>query len=38
MFASGTMTKMIAHATTGGRSIDWATDWATNELQGFMRS
>jgi len=38
MFANGTMTKMIAHATTGGRSIEWATDWAANELQGFMRT
>jgi ABC-type glycerol-3-phosphate transport system substrate-binding protein len=38
MFAQATMTKMIAMATVGGRSIDKATDWAAAELDGFMRS
>ena len=38
MFAQATMTKMIAQATVGKKSIDDATDWAAGELDGFMRS
>jgi len=32
------MTKMIAHCTQGGESIDKAIAWAADELEGFMRS
>ena len=38
MFAQGTMTKMIAHCTQRDQSIDQAMDWASSELEGFMRS
>jgi ABC-type glycerol-3-phosphate transport system substrate-binding protein len=38
MFAQGTMTKMIAHCTQQGRSIEQAMDWAASELEGFMRT
>ena len=38
MFAHGTMTKMINHATVGGKTIAQATDWAASELEGFMRT
>ena len=31
------MTKMIAHCTQSGESVDKAIDWATTELEGFMR-
>jgi hypothetical protein len=37
-FAQATMTKMIAHCTQAGESIDKAIAWATDELEGFMRS
>jgi hypothetical protein len=30
-------TKMIAHRTQQGRSIDLTTGWAASELDGFMR-
>jgi hypothetical protein len=32
-----TMTKMIAHCTQQGKSVDAAIDWAASELEGFMR-
>ncbi|MBV9861700.1 MAG: extracellular solute-binding protein [Alphaproteobacteria bacterium] len=38
MFAQGTMTKMVAHCTTQGQSIEAAMDWAAGELEGFMRT
>ena len=38
IFVQATMTKMIAHCTQGGESIDKAMDWAASELEGFMRS
>ena len=38
MFADGTMTKMIAHATVGGKTIDQAIDWCASQLEGFMRT
>jgi ABC-type glycerol-3-phosphate transport system substrate-binding protein len=38
IFAQATMTKMIAHCTQGGESIDKAMDWAAGELEGFMRA
>ncbi len=38
MFVHGTMTKMISHATKGGKTIPQAMDWAANELEGFMRT
>jgi hypothetical protein len=38
IFVQATMTKMIAHCTQGGQSIDKAMDWAASELEGFMRS
>ena len=28
---------MIAHCTQSGESIDQATAWASDELEGFMR-
>jgi ABC-type glycerol-3-phosphate transport system substrate-binding protein len=37
MFAQATMTKMIAHCTQGGKSIDQAMDWAAGEIEGFTR-
>jgi ABC-type glycerol-3-phosphate transport system substrate-binding protein len=38
IFAQATMTKMIAHYTQAGESIEKAMDWAATELEGFMRS
>ena len=38
IYTQATMTKMIAQATVGKKSFDDATDWATGELDGFMRS
>ena len=38
IFAQATMTKMIAHCTQEGKTIDQAIDWAASELEGFMRS
>jgi ABC-type glycerol-3-phosphate transport system substrate-binding protein len=38
IFAQATMTKMIAHYTQAGESIDKAMDWAATELEGFVRS
>jgi len=32
-----TMTKMIAHCTQGGESIDQAIAWASDKLEDFMR-
>ena len=37
MFANGTMTKMVNHVVRG-MTIDQATSWAANELEGFMRT
>jgi hypothetical protein len=36
--AVGALTKMIAHGTQAGQSIDQAIDWAAGELEGFMRT
>jgi hypothetical protein len=36
--AVGALTKMIAHGTQAGESIDQAIDWAAGELEGFMRT
>jgi hypothetical protein len=33
-----TMTKMVAHCTQQGEAIDKAIDWASQEIEGFMRS
>jgi hypothetical protein len=38
IFSQATMPKMIAQCTQGGKSIDDAIKWASNELEGFMRS
>jgi hypothetical protein len=32
------MPKMIAQVTQAGKSIDQAIDWASAELEGFMRT
>jgi ABC-type glycerol-3-phosphate transport system substrate-binding protein len=37
IYTQATMTKMIAHCTQGGESIDQAIAWAADELDGFMR-
>src|SRR5207247_1742274 len=37
IYTQATMTKMIAHCTQGGESIDQAIAWAADELEGFMR-
>jgi ABC-type glycerol-3-phosphate transport system substrate-binding protein len=38
MYFEATMTKMIAHCTQQGESIDKAIAWAADELDGFMRT
>lgn len=38
VYSQATMTKMIAHFTQQGDSIEKAMDWAANEIEGFMRS
>jgi ABC-type glycerol-3-phosphate transport system substrate-binding protein len=38
IYTQATMTKMIAHCTQEGQSIDQAIAWASDELEGFMRS
>jgi hypothetical protein len=38
MYVQATMTKMIAHCTQGGESIDKAIDWAAAEIEGFSRT
>jgi len=38
IYSQATMTKMIAHCTQQAQSIDQAIDWASQELEGFMRS
>jgi ABC-type glycerol-3-phosphate transport system substrate-binding protein len=38
IYAQATMPKMIAQCTQAGKSIDEAIAWASNELEGFMRS
>jgi ABC-type glycerol-3-phosphate transport system substrate-binding protein len=38
MYFEATMTKMIAHCTTQGESVDKAIAWAADELEGFMRT
>jgi ABC-type glycerol-3-phosphate transport system substrate-binding protein len=38
IYTQGTMTKMVAHCTTVGDSIDQAIAWAARELEGFMRT
>jgi ABC-type glycerol-3-phosphate transport system substrate-binding protein len=38
MFAQATMSKMIAQCTQAGKTVDQAIDWASNQLEGFMRS
>ena len=37
IYTPATMTKMIAHCTQGGESIDQAIAWGADELEGFMR-
>jgi ABC-type glycerol-3-phosphate transport system substrate-binding protein len=37
VYTQATMTKMIAHCTHQGQSIDAAIAWAADELEGFMR-
>ncbi len=37
IYTQATTTKMIAHCTQGGESIDQAIAWAADELEGFMR-
>ena len=36
--AQATITKMVAQCTQKGLTIDQAMDWATDELEGFMRT
>ena len=38
IYVQATMTKMIAHCTQGGESIEKAQEWAANEIETFMRS
>jgi len=38
IYVQATMTKMINQCTQGGKSIDAAIDWASSELEGFMRT
>jgi ABC-type glycerol-3-phosphate transport system substrate-binding protein len=38
IYTQATMTKMIAHCTQQGKSMDAAMDWAASELEGFMRA
>jgi hypothetical protein len=38
IYVQATMTKMINKCTQGGQSIDAAIDWASSELEGFMRT
>ena len=37
IYTQATMTKMIAHCTQSGESMDRAIPWAADELEGFMR-
>ena len=32
------MAKMIAQYTQAGKTLDQSLDWASNELEGFMRT
>jgi ABC-type glycerol-3-phosphate transport system substrate-binding protein len=38
IYTQGTITKMIAQCTTGGKTIEQAIAWATQELEGYMRT
>lgn len=38
IYVEATMTKMIAHCTQQGESIEAAIDWAESEIEGFKRS
>jgi ABC-type glycerol-3-phosphate transport system substrate-binding protein len=38
IYVQATMTKMIAHFTQQGESIEAALDWAESEIEGFRRS
>jgi ABC-type glycerol-3-phosphate transport system substrate-binding protein len=38
IYAQATLTKMVAHCTQGGKSINNTIDWAASELEGFMRT
>jgi hypothetical protein len=38
IYAQATVTKMVAHCTKAGGSINKAIDWAASELEGFMRT
>jgi ABC-type glycerol-3-phosphate transport system substrate-binding protein len=38
IYTRGTMTKMVAHCTSGGESIEQTLAWASSELEGFMRT
>jgi len=37
-YVQATLTKMIGQLTQNGKSIDQTIDWATNELEGFLRT
>ena len=38
IYSQGTMSKMIAHCTQQGRSIDEAIAFGERELEGYMRT
>jgi ABC-type glycerol-3-phosphate transport system substrate-binding protein len=38
IYTQATMTKMIAKCTQGGQTVDQAIAWASQELEGFMRT
>jgi hypothetical protein len=37
-YTQATNTKMVAQCTQGGKTIEQAIAWATDELEGFMRT
>ncbi len=37
-YVQATNTKMVAQCTQGGKTIEQTLDWATNELEGFLRT
>jgi ABC-type glycerol-3-phosphate transport system substrate-binding protein len=37
-YVQATLTKMIGQLTQNGKTIDQTIDWATNELEGFLRT
>lgn len=38
MFAQATLAKMIAQYTQSGKTLDQSLDWASSEIEGFMRT